>query len=122
MAGDTSDLQVLAGVPVVRLTTIGRRTKRPRTVELWFAYHEGHIYLLGHSDSDWVKNVAANPLVTLELDEMTFEGAARIADSRRAQVYELFQHKYGVDQVSYWYGEAGAQRRTIEVVLRLAAH
>lgn len=122
MPGEAGDLQALAGAPIVRLTTIGRRTKRPRTVELWFAYHEGHIYLLGHPESNWVKNVAADPRVTLEMDEITFDGAASIVDSRRAQVYELFQNKYGAEQVSYWYGGAGAQRRTIEIVLRLAAH
>ena len=71
MPGDASDLGALAGVAIVRLTTIGRRTGRPRTVELWFAYHEGHIYLLGHPESNWVKNVSANPRVTLEMD---FEG------------------------------------------------
>ncbi len=122
MPGDASDLGALAGVAIVRLTTIGRRTGRPRTVELWFAYHEGHIYLLGHPESNWVKNVAANPRVTLEMDDATFEGAARLADSKRAQVYTLFQHKYGADQVSYWYGGEGAQRLAIEIVLQLAAH
>ena len=122
MPGETTDLQALVGAPIVRLTTIGRRTKRPRTVELWFAYHEGRIYLLGHPESNWVRNVAADPRVTLEVDEITFEGAARIVDSARSQVYQLFQNKYSTEQVSYWYGRERAQRRTIEIVLRLAAH
>ena len=122
MPGDAGDLQALAEVPVVRLTTIGRRTKRPRTVELWFAYHEGRIYLLGHPESHWVKNVAANPHVTLEIDDVTFEGAARLAGNQRAQVYTHFQRKYGADQISYWYGGERAERLTIEIVLRLAAH
>ncbi len=122
MPGDTSDLLVLTGAPIVHLTTIGRRTKRPRTVELWFAYTEGRIYLLGHPESNWVKNLTTNPRVTLEVDEVTFEGAARIADSRRAAIYELFQNKYGAEQVSYWYGGAREQRRTIEIVLSLTAH
>jgi len=121
-SGETSDLQTLAGAPIARLTTIGRRTKHPRTVELWFAYHEGRIYLLGHPESNWVRNVAANPRVTLAIDEITFEGAARIVDSARSQVYQLFQNKYGTEQISYWYGAERAQRRTIEIVLRLAAH
>src|SRR5438445_386927 len=112
----------LAGVAIVRLTTIGRRTRRPRTVELWFAYHEGHIYLLGHPESNWVKNVSANPRVTLEMDDVTFEGAARLVDSKRTQVYTLFERKYGADQVSYWYGGEGARRLAIEIVLQLAAH
>src|SRR5438132_388170 len=110
MPGDASDLGALAGVAIVRLTTIGRRTRRPRTVELWFAYHEGHIYLLGHPESNWVKNVSANPRVTLEMDDVTFEGAARLADSKRTQVYTLFERKYGADQVSYWYGGEGPRR------------
>jgi len=69
-----------------------------------------------------VRNVAANPRVTLEIDEITFEGAARIVDSARSQVYQLFQNKYGTEQISYWYGTERGQRRTIEIVLRLAAH
>src|SRR2546428_730826 len=121
MPSEMSDLQALAGAPIVRLTTIGRRTKRPRTVELWFAYHEGRIYLQGHPESNWVRNVAANPRVTLEVDEITFEGAARVVDSGRSQVYQLFQTKYGTEQVSYWYGGEPDQRRTIEMRLRPAA-
>src|SRR5207244_1292183 len=85
--------------------------RRQRTVELWFAYHEGHIYLLGHPESNWVKNVSANPRVTLEMDDVTFEGAARLADSKRTQVYTLFERKYGADQVSTWYGGEGARRK-----------
>src|SRR5436309_13991820 len=122
MRGGARGLRALDVEAIVRRSTLGLHSGQPRTVRLWFAYHEGHIYLLGQPESNWVKNVAANPRVTLEMDDATFEGAARLADSKRAQVYTLFQHKYGADQVSYWYGGEGAQRLTIEIVLRLAAH
>ncbi len=58
-----------ASAPVLYLTTMGRRTGRPHRIEIWFAVHDGRIYLLsgGRDRSDWVRNILANPQVTVEL-------------------------------------------------------
>ncbi len=81
------------------LTTIGRRTGRPHRIEIWFAAQDGRVYLLagGRERADWVRNLRANPRVTLELGDETHAGAARVlpagtAEDRRAR--ELLVGKY----------------------------
>jgi len=122
MPADAGNLQALAGAPLLSLTTIGRKTQEPRTVELWFVYHRGAIYLLGHAESHWFRNLARHPRVTLEIDDASFEGTARLDDSKREMAYQLFQRKYGAQQVSYWYGGQRSARRTVEIALVLTAH
>ena len=57
-----------AGEPFLYLTTVGRRTGRPHRIEIWFAAHEGRLYLLsgGRERADWVRNLQANPRVRLQ--------------------------------------------------------
>jgi deazaflavin-dependent oxidoreductase (nitroreductase family) len=49
------------------LTTTGRRTGRPHTIEIWFGVQDGRLYLLsgGGERSDWVKNLLADPNVLI---------------------------------------------------------
>jgi deazaflavin-dependent oxidoreductase (nitroreductase family) len=49
------------------LTTAGRRTGSPHTIEIWFAAHGDRVYLLsgGGEASDWVRNLRAEPRVGL---------------------------------------------------------
>jgi deazaflavin-dependent oxidoreductase (nitroreductase family) len=50
------------------ITTKGRRTGRPHTIEIWFGIHEGTLYVLsGGSRSDWLLNLKADPEVTIRL-------------------------------------------------------
>lgn len=53
------------------VTTTGRRSGNPHTIEIWFALHEGRVYLLsgGGEGSDWVKNVRVNPTVALRMGD-----------------------------------------------------
>jgi deazaflavin-dependent oxidoreductase (nitroreductase family) len=104
------------------LTTIGRQTGQPRTVELWFAYDQGVIYLLGHAASHWVRNLGIDPRVTLEIADTSFAGTAQFVDDKRAMTYRLFEKKYGAQQVSYWYRGQGADRRTVAVTPVLTSH
>lgn len=41
------------------VTTTGRTSGNPHTIEIWFAQHGGRVYLLsgGGEGSDWVKNL-----------------------------------------------------------------
>jgi deazaflavin-dependent oxidoreductase (nitroreductase family) len=62
------------------LTTTGRRTGRPHTIEIWFAVHDGCLYLLagGGDSADWVRNLRVEPLVQLRLGERTGPARARV--------------------------------------------
>jgi deazaflavin-dependent oxidoreductase (nitroreductase family) len=83
------------GMPVVQLTTIGRKSGEPRTVMLTAPIHEDGTYVLvgsrGGDDTTpaWVHNIRANPAV-----EISTKGApkqkmrAHVADAaERAELW-----------------------------------
>src|SRR5215213_2025619 len=61
------------------LTTTGRVTGQPHTIEIWFALGGRVLYMLsGSHSSDWVKNLLRAPDVSVRLGETTFSGRARV--------------------------------------------
>ncbi|MGI9557569.1 MAG: nitroreductase family deazaflavin-dependent oxidoreductase [Solirubrobacterales bacterium] len=62
------------------LTTTGRVTGRPHRIEIWFAIIDGRLFLNsgGGDRSDWVKNLMANPAVTVEIGDQQWEAKARV--------------------------------------------
>jgi deazaflavin-dependent oxidoreductase (nitroreductase family) len=77
-----TDLRALANEDFCRLTTTGRVTGRPHTIEIWFSIDGETLYMLsGGSDrSDWVKNLRRTPQVTVRIGDERFEGRARVVD------------------------------------------
>jgi deazaflavin-dependent oxidoreductase (nitroreductase family) len=75
----TFNLQEFAGEDFCYLTTTGRVTGRPHTVEIWFALHNSTLYILsgGLDRSDWVKNSLRHPHVSIKIRDSVFEGQAR---------------------------------------------
>jgi len=69
-----------AGATYVYLTTTGRRTGRPHTIEIWAAAHAGRLYLLaGRGErADWVRNLVENPTVRVRVGAETRAGVARV--------------------------------------------
>jgi deazaflavin-dependent oxidoreductase (nitroreductase family) len=70
-------------LPFAYLTTSGRRSGRPHTVEIWFALDDGTVYLLsgGGDRSDWVRNLRANPRVSIRIGEDELPASARLVDA-----------------------------------------
>ena len=60
----------LARDGVVDITTIGRKTKKPRRIEIWYHSVDGHVYLSGlPGPRSWYANLLANPDFTFHLKE-----------------------------------------------------
>jgi hypothetical protein len=76
----SQDLQKLADEDFCYLTTIGRISGRPHTIEIWFALNERTFYLLsgGRDQSDWVKNALQTPTVQMKINNTLFTGTARL--------------------------------------------
>ncbi len=54
----------------IDITTTGRRSGKPRRIEIWFYRYEGAIYLSGMPGSrtrDWLANLMAEPYFTFHL-------------------------------------------------------
>jgi deazaflavin-dependent oxidoreductase (nitroreductase family) len=64
------------------LTTTGRVTGRPHTIEIWFALDAETLYMLsgGRNHSDWVRNLRRTPEVTVRIGGQDFDGHARVVE------------------------------------------
>ena len=73
----------LGGESYCYLTTTGRATGDPHTIEIWFGLPpDGRaLYLLsgGGDRSDWVRNLVANPSVTVRVGSRDAEPVAATA-------------------------------------------
>jgi deazaflavin-dependent oxidoreductase (nitroreductase family) len=105
----TGDLESLAGEDFCYLTTTGRVSGRPHTIEIWFALNENTLYMLsgGMDRSDWVKNALHLPDVTVRIKEGVFAGKARLVKDTeedalaRLLVFEKYE-KSSEDDLTEW--------------------
>ena len=69
----------VADQPYAWLTTTGRRSGEPRTVELWFVLHRRTVHFLagGGEAAQWVRNADADPSVEVRLGQRMYTGHAR---------------------------------------------
>jgi deazaflavin-dependent oxidoreductase (nitroreductase family) len=69
----------VADQPYAWLTTTGRTSGKPRTVELWFVLEGRTIHILagGGTGAHWVRNAQADPAVAIRLGQRTYAGRAR---------------------------------------------
>ncbi|HET7516195.1 MAG TPA: nitroreductase family deazaflavin-dependent oxidoreductase [Actinomycetes bacterium] len=99
--------------PFCYLTTVGRVSGRPHTIEIWFALQDRTLYVLsgGGDRSDWVRNLLAWPEVTVRIgrrDAAELPGRARVVEAgsdedelARRLVVAKYQPSYGGD-LSSW--------------------
>jgi deazaflavin-dependent oxidoreductase (nitroreductase family) len=100
MADPALDVDALAAVEFCYLTTTGRVSGQPHTIEIWFVAHDGRAYLMaGDPRSDWVRNLRANPAVRLRVDGTEVPAVATVvddaADPRQPVVRARMAAKYG---------------------------
>jgi deazaflavin-dependent oxidoreductase (nitroreductase family) len=87
------------------LTSTGRVSGRPHTIEIWFALNGHTLYMLagGRDRSDWVKNLLRDPGVTVRIRDVSYSGQARVVERpdedalARRIVVAKYQPGYGED-------------------------
>lgn len=86
-APDTS----LAGEDYCYLTTTGRVSGKPHTIEIWFGLENGVLYILSGSGTekdgnrpraDWLRNILRRPAVELRMGETSYAGTGRLVTDR----------------------------------------
>jgi len=90
---------------VIHLTTVGRVTGRPHTIEIWFANRESTIYMLsgGADRSDWVRNLIRMPDVKVRVGSLEYPGLGCVVvdpeEDRvaREAVFAKYSTRYGGD-------------------------
>jgi len=106
------------------LTTNGRVTGRPHTIEIWFALNGRALYILSGNGprqrADWVRNLTKTPEVTVRIGDREFAGIGRIVeggeedDLARRLLLEKYKPTYSGD-LSEW------GRTALPVAVDLAA-
>lgn len=99
----------LAALDFCYVTTKGRRSGTPHTIEIWFALGGAVVYLLsgGGESSDWVKNLQVHPTVGVRLGDRDMICRARVVDDpeeealARRLLFEKYQARYSGD-LSEW--------------------
>jgi deazaflavin-dependent oxidoreductase (nitroreductase family) len=100
----------LANQPYCYLTTTGRVTGKPHTIEIWFALEGNTLYMLsgGGAKSDWVRNIQHSSNVSIRIGEATFAGEAKVVSpsepndaTARRLLYEKYNPSYSGDLISW---------------------
>jgi deazaflavin-dependent oxidoreductase (nitroreductase family) len=109
MVAMTADHSSSAGLPrevadddFCYLTSTGRVSGRPHEIEIWFALDGTRLFMLagGRDRSDWVRNLRADPDVTIRLREVTRPYRAQVVSDpgldRRARdlLFEKYEPRY----------------------------
>lgn len=92
----------LESAPTCRVVTTGRASGEPHQVTVWFALDGSTVYILSRhgEDADWVRNVAADPVVQLVCRRTAYRGTAEVvrdpAQARRGRqaMYDKYSPKH----------------------------
>lgn len=87
------------------VTTTGRTSGRPHTIEIWFALAGDRVYLLsgGGDASDWVQNLRIHPTIGLRIGGRDMLAQAHVVEDpdedelARRLVMEKYQPGYAGD-------------------------
>lgn len=110
--------------PYCYLTTTGRKTGLPREIEIWFAPVGDTIYLMNGAgdrpagESDWMRNLRADPAVAVRIADRHYRGVARgvVFDSdEHERARELLVTKYDPTQTELLRWRASAFPVAIEL-------
>jgi deazaflavin-dependent oxidoreductase (nitroreductase family) len=85
---ENMDLEQFKNENYCYLTTRGHKTGNPHEIEIWFGVQGNSIYLLsgGGGKSHWVRNLQADPNVTVRIAKQKFTGTARVVKDEKEEL------------------------------------
>ena len=91
-----SRLARVASHQTLRLTHRGRKSGKQYEVTIWFVVDRDAIYLNGNMNTQWPRNLQANPQLTMRIDQETFQGKANLVTERtdRERIFAMIARKY----------------------------
>ena len=95
-SGIASQLAKVASYQTMRLTHRGRKSGNRYEVTIWFVVDSDAIYLNGNVDTQWPRNLQANPQITMRIGRETFHGKASLVTERagRERIFAMIARKY----------------------------
>lgn len=98
MTADTDWPEALAAARQIRIVTTRRSGRGEHDVPVWFALVGDDLAVLARSSaSDWVRNVRAEPTVTVRSRRRRWAGLARIvtAEGESRELQRAWYRRYG---------------------------
>jgi deazaflavin-dependent oxidoreductase (nitroreductase family) len=98
---NNENLNSIKSQKFIYLTTVGRKSGKLYTKELWFAIGDGKIFLSHEGDStDWMKNIAKKSKVQAKIGLVNFEANGKILGKedkaqRELGMKSLYEKYYG---------------------------
>lgn len=93
----------------INVTVTGRKSGRAFSNPVWFVFEGDKLYLLPvhGSDTQWYKNVLANPQMRIDARGIEAEfGAVPFTDATRVStVVKKFREKYGAVDIKKYYSK-----------------
>ena len=96
--------QALQQDRVIDITTVGRKSGRPRRKEIWFHNLDGRLYITGRpGPRDWYSNMLANPDFTFHLKQsaqadLPARATPVLDPGRRREILSGIHQKLGGDR------------------------
>ncbi len=80
----------------MRLTHRGRKSGNRYEETIWFVIDSDAIYLNGNMDTQWPRNLQANPEITMRIGQEIFHGKANLVTepSDRERIFGMIARKY----------------------------
>jgi deazaflavin-dependent oxidoreductase (nitroreductase family) len=106
---DSATTARLARIRTIDLTTLGRRSGRPATVEIWWFHSEDRFIVTGTPGRrDWYANVLANPTVQVRARSEEYQGRAKVVNDRE------FRQRFFTDGAARWYSTQSQLNSLVE--------
>ncbi len=112
-------LAQVANEATLEITTVGRKSGKPRTKPIWFVYNQGDLYIQSGKDgkTHWYRNLQKNPQMRLKIGQLTLTGKAQfVTDTAETErVHDLFRSKYSLARVAGFVGSSIGHGKVILV-------
>jgi len=103
-------LAQVANESTLEITTIGRKSGKPRTKPIWFVYDQGALYIQSGKDgkTHWYRNLQKNPQMRLKIGQLVLAGRAQfVTDTAESErIHDLFRSKYSLARVAGFVGSS----------------
>lgn len=91
----------------IKITFLGRKSKKQISTPVWYVFENNQVLLLPVSGSktNWLKNVAVNPKMEVEINNVKLSGKCEILTNKKDVDYVVtrFKEKYGEEEIKKWY-------------------
>ena len=112
-----TDTDRLASFLTIDLTTKGRKSGLPRTVEIWWFRVDGRFVITGTpGPRHWMANIVAKPRVTITVGGEVIEATAEVVEDAE------FRRRVFLDPATRWYLSQSSLQELVDEAPMVEVH